>query len=139
MTDITPAIQELHSAYCDSTKMSIELTMSRIFQWQAWQARGWGKAELRLVVQSLHRKIAAGKKWASALTFRRLIGDLEGFEEELADARALARRPRPGAREAVLRATGRGCPSCQNTARRIRDIVAEQKALAALRALKESL
>lgn len=107
MKDVTPGLQALHTAYCQATGLALLFTFARLRAWELWSVNGWTAEDLRLVVRHLKTKIAADRKWPSALQFRNLIERTDLFEEELAEARAHARRPVTSERERVLQASGR--------------------------------
>lgn len=108
MTDETPNATRLHNLYCSLTGLQLKLMMREVFAWNAFTAHGFTEDDLRLVVPHLKAKIKAGRKWPSALLFRNLIEREDFFNEELSEAKALARVPKVDkGRESVLRATGR--------------------------------
>lgn len=141
MTNETQLCSELHKAYCDLTGMRVDLTLQRTFMWQAWKLKGWTVCDLALVIRFLQKKIRAGQKWESSLSFRRLIEDTEGFEENLSMARAAARGPKQDReRQSVLCATGRCGQAQPEPARSAGQIMAERSQLADMLAkFKESL
>lgn len=103
-------IQQLHELYRELTGLVIRLDMARERDWFEWRKRGFGKAELALVVRHIKAGIRTGKRYPGALKFSNLIGMPDRFEEDLAQARAegrkVAARPSPG-RAAAVRASGR--------------------------------
>lgn len=136
MIDTSPAIKALHAAYCRETGQQIELTMPRWFSLEAFRAKGWTEADLKLVVAHLQRKIRLGRKWPSALLFRNLIERLDYFEEELSEARAMARAPKiDKGKSDVLRATDRPHEPPTSECKTCEDIMQQHRQMAAL--LKE--
>ena len=107
MLDETPLVRSLHSLYERNSRRNVTLDMQKIAAWNSWRSMGWTEKDLLLVIDYLKVKIGMGRKWESCLQFKNLIGNTSNFEEELAEARAMARVPRTGERERVLRATGR--------------------------------
>lgn len=101
-------IAELHRVYGEMTGLAVPLTQGNIFRWEAWCFHGFNLADLRLVVGFLKGKIKTGPKTIACLRFSNFIGNPEFFAEDLAEARAVGRRPvvDKGRRE-VLRVTGR--------------------------------
>lgn len=100
-------IRALHAAYVQGSGLPIELTMQRRFTWEPLWAKGVTAGDVAVVIGHLKKKLRA-RRPARQLTFRTFIGDVEAFEEDLAEARAEARvqRPAPG-RLTVLAGTGR--------------------------------
>jgi hypothetical protein len=118
MTDKTPMLSDLHKHYVALTGLDLVLTMPRIYQWEAWKVHGWTSAELSLVVRHIQKRIKENRRRPESLLFRNLIQDTERFEEDLAEARALARVPKVNhALRSVMRASGRELKPEQGTAR----------------------
>jgi hypothetical protein len=115
------------------------MDMPKIMAWSMWQAHGWTAEDLKLVVRHLKTKIAQERKWPSALQFRNLIERPDLFEEELAEARALARIPviDPGRKQALL-ATGRSTQVVQTEPRPAGDVIAAARALEDFRAWRQA-
>ena len=91
--------------------MEFRLDMGRLQLWQIWRSHGWGKDDLRLVVDFLKREIQNQRRWRSALYFTNLIANTDRFEEFLADAKARGRIPVIKANRAeALKASGRRAP-----------------------------
>lgn len=124
------AIKHLHDEYARLTGLVVPLTLPRIYAWEAWIASKHTAADLALVVGHLRTKIHDRGRLMGALSFHRLIEMLDWFDEDLAEARALARRHRvPPNREAVLRATGRKSEPPPTPARSVGEILAAEAAL----------
>lgn len=139
MIDETKLLRDLHQAYVNGSGLVVEFTMSRIHAWQLWRSRGWGFADLGLVLKYLKRMIKEGKKWQSSLGFRALIENTDAFEELLAMARAQARQPKVDrAKAEVLRATGRK-EEVKAQPRSAAEILRDAKAFEDFRAFARSL
>lgn len=131
-------IPELHAIYERMTGLEVPLTLQRNFQWEAWLVNEWTEDDLRLVVEVLRRKIKAGHKTLSCLRFSTLIGNTEWFAEDLAEAKALARRPQEDrGRSEALRATGRPSAPEPAPARKAGDVLAAGRAFAEFKKWKE--
>jgi hypothetical protein len=145
---MTPAIVQLHHLYRQLTGLQITLDFSRENTWGYWCAKGWTAEDLRLVVAHIKNEIRAQRRFPASLRFSNLVGQVDRFEEDLAEARARSRGSRVDpARASVLRATGRpGAPpppSARPASQIIHQITtnpeAQAKALADLKAFKDSL
>lgn len=107
-TEAQTDIRALHDAYCRSTGMQIPLDMAREQAWFWVWKRGIRAADIILLVAFLRRQIAAEKRNPGCLKFRNLVGNPDYLEEDLAEARAIARRPvKDQGRADVLQASGR--------------------------------
>ncbi len=107
---MTPAdIPNLHAAYQAATGYVLRLDMYRERQWFDWAARGFTQPDLLIVIQHLKRGIRNQTRNSGSLRFSNLIGQPDRFEEDLAEARQVIRKPTPidPNRAAALRATGR--------------------------------
>lgn len=134
MTDEMPNATRMHKLYCSLTGLDLKLMMREVFAWNAFAAHGFTEDDLKLVVPNIKAKIKAGRKWPSALLFRNLIENESNFNEELSEAKALARVPKVDkGRESVLRATGRSTQGRDNFT------TAGQAAFEALKKFRESL
>lgn len=104
MTNITPAIESLHRAYCRLAGASLALTFDRIYWWECWRAKGWTEQDLALVIKHIQRGVDIGTRHYGALKWSNLIQRLDNFEEELAEAKATVRNRAqpPTPRETVL-------------------------------------
>jgi hypothetical protein len=100
-------IERAHQIYCQETGLEISCSIARHFAWGLFLAR-FTPGDLALVCRDLRRQILKGKRSISCFRFQYFIGDLEAFEELLAEYRARQRKPRfkPGKAQ-ILRATGR--------------------------------
>ena len=104
-------LEALHSTYVASSKLAVSWSMARLYTWEFWIAfrtPPFSVADLKLVIRHIQTGIKDGKRNSGALKFSNLIGNPERFEEDLAEAMALSRRPVVDQnRASVLRATGR--------------------------------
>jgi len=139
-------IRQLHAAYCRQTGLVVSLDFWRESQWFEFIRRGFTESDLRAVIGAIRKGIAEGSRNRGALRFHNLVGQVDLFEEELAEVNA--RRPRPGypARAAALRATGRcedlttpAKPAGQVAQRIVSDPEAAAKAFAEFQKFKNSL
>lgn len=147
-------IDLLHAAYVRLTGLDIRLDLAgyRASLWHTWAHQGWGEPELAIVIKFIQRCIRNNDRGfnAGSLRFNRLIGQIDTFEELLAEARATG-RPAPStnpARDSILRATGRPTPGQGSTAARpagqiahalTRDPAAAAAALADFQKMKTNL
>lgn len=128
----------LHSTYCTCTNRTMPMSSSMHFAWAAWSIHGWTEADIKLVVAHINKLIKLNRRRPESLRFHNLIGDTERFLEDISEARALSRQPKPTPRTEILRATGRPEP-VQDTARSAAQIIAAEKAFEQFRQLKETL
>lgn len=135
--NITPEqVQAIHKLFVDLTGRDIPLDLAgcRARQWYDWFQAGFTEADLRLVVAYVKQGIRDGRRNVAALKFVNLIGEPLRFGEDLAEIKAMARKPKMHqSRESVLRATGRP------TQHEYKVTPAGEAAFEALRKLKESL
>lgn len=118
------AIEQLHRSYCELTRLDVACTLFRHFTWEAFLARGFNDSDLVLVCKSLRRDVDKGKRTIGSMSFHRLVGDLEYFEELLAEFRSLQRKPRFATGKAsVLAATQRPAEPVQPGAKKAKDVV----------------
>lgn len=101
MNNIANQVQRLHTIFCEATGTSYTLHYERQRAWVAWMHRGWGEADIKLVVRYLKKAIRENRRNQGALKFRNLISHdpdiLDNFEEDLNEARRVlnVRPPRP--------------------------------------------
>lgn len=132
-------IKSLHDLYCRLTGMTIPLTMPRIYQWEFWLSKGFEEKDLYSVIRMLNVKISQGIKTITCLKFHYLIGNIDWFEEDLAEANALKRRPPPETpRQEILRATGRPKPE-EDTCRTAAQVLDGIRAFEQFKALRNTL
>lgn len=115
METLNPAIARLHSRYIDLTGRRIPLDAGRESDWFLW-AKKFDESDLVTVVNHLQRRIKEGVRRPECLKFSNLIIMTDYFEEDLAEAKAQARKPVVNqAKASVLKATGRpsGPPQVQ--------------------------
>ena len=102
-------IDLLHAAYVRLTGLDIRLDLAgyRASLWHTWAHQGWGEPELAIVIKFIQRCIRNNDRGfnAGSLRFNRLIGQLDTFEELLAEARATG-RPTPGQGSTAARPAG---------------------------------
>ncbi len=70
--------------------------------WEVWSLKKWTAEDIRLVVQHIQKRIQAKCRNPEALKFKNLIGDVDGFEETLSEARAYARIHKPTFQDRVM-------------------------------------
>lgn len=141
MTDITGKISALHKVYEQVSGLPVQLTLNRIWAWEAWMAKGWTEADLRLVMNHLKNRRPNAKVWATMnMMFTKFIADPENFAELLAEARAIARVPRfdPGKTD-VLRGTNRPDKPEPSKPKTAEQVIRESDALKALLEFRDSL
>lgn len=137
MIDETPKLMALHECYCRCSGITIKFDTKRMFVWREFAAR-FNAADLELVIRHLKRKLT-GDRLRTALKFHYLIENLEYFEEDLAEARALVRVPAPRPnRESMLRATGRSVQPETAPARTVAEIIASENALRELLRVRDN-
>lgn len=128
-----------HDLYVKLSGFPLDWSVKRIFAWECYCLR-FTEDDLRIVIKFIKDKSSRGRP-ARSLTFRSLISgpdSLDFFEEELHEARALARREPPTPRAKLLASVGR--PEVEpDRVKSAAQILAESKALADLQAFKASL
>jgi hypothetical protein len=133
-------VKSLHDLYQTLSGLEITLTMQGIYTWEAWLAKGFCEDDLRLVIEHLRRKVKDGKRMISTLRFSKLIGYTDYFAEDLAEARALARKPVVDSGKAqALASTGRTCDTPQAKVRTAGEVLRGNEALKKLLELRDSL
>lgn len=140
MKDDLP-IRALHKVYEDLSGLPVQLTLSRIFAWEAWLSHGWTEADLRLVMTHLKNRRNSAPTWSKMqMMFTKFIADPQNFEELLSEARALSRVKRfdPG-KEQVLKATHRPSTPEHPKEKTAEQIMRESEALKKLLAMRDSL
>jgi len=117
-------IVKLHQLYISLTGMVVGLDGWREHVWFDYIKKGFTGDDLRLTVANLNRKRARGEK-VRGFKFSNLIGNMDYFEEDLAEARIAARVPKQDCgRAEALRASGRTCPGpAPDTTRNVADII----------------
>lgn len=131
------AIRVLHAEYVRLTGLDVALSLPRMFAWEQFMVRGFTGGDLAQVVRL--RRIKARER-GPALAFHWLVEDLDHFEEDLAEARARARKCVHAPDKArVLQVTGRCCEPKTCEARTPAQIMAGNRALDELRKLRDSL
>lgn len=141
MTDITGKISALHKVYEQVSGLPVQLTLNRIWAWEAWMAKGWTEADLRLVMAHLKRRSGSAPVWAKMhMMFTKFIADPQTFEELLSEARAVSRVPRfdPGKAD-VLRGTNRPDKPEPSKPKTPEQIIRESAGLKALLDLRDKL
>lgn len=132
-------ITTLHAAYVQATGLPLRLAYDREAAWFRFLEAKFTSADLVLVIAHLKRGIAKGERRPNCLLFRNLVENLDHLEEDLAMAKALARKPPVTGRDKALALLR---PSATETttsapARPVQEISA--KVLAEWRAMKERL
>lgn len=119
----------LHTLYCKLTKREVRWSMSERYRWEYWRLKGWGEEELTMVVQWITKRIAKGLRRPESLRLNNLL-EPSRFEDDLIDAQAELRKPKPSARARVLAATHRPAapsPPAKSADQVMRESVALQK------------
>lgn len=133
-------IKRLHEHYCKATGLQVELTMQKIYAWESWLTHGWTEQDIDGAVHCAHQRTRDRTGFFRLVGFRWFIERPDYFDELRSEGKALKRRPVVDAnRASALMATGRSPEPRQTEARPMRDLIAENKALQELRALKNSL
>lgn len=127
MTDRTNArrdIELLHAAYVRATGFSLPLDMAREQMWWEVLRRGITPSDIELVVRRIRDGIRRQERNPGALKFRNFVGNADYLEEDVAEARSIARRTvvDPG-RASVLQASGRPPATPPPPARRAGDVI----------------
>lgn len=84
----TPSLNKLHEAYCRLTGMNIRPTMQCLFAWEKFVSEGWTERDLEIVTKHIQKRIKQKRRYPESLAFRNLVGNLERFAEDLAEANA---------------------------------------------------
>lgn len=135
---MNPDIKKCHDTYC-ALAFPLDLTMQRIYVWEAFLAR-FKEEDLSYLLRKLNRDIKSGKKGSYSISFRILLGNLDLFEELLAEYRALERKPRYAAGKVdVLKATGRESEPKQADAKPAGTVIEGLKIAQQLRDFREKL
>lgn len=117
-------IRQLHQTYCEQTGLEIICNMGRRYFWEVFLQRGFTMDDLILVCRNLRRQVKDGRRNMGCLFFTRLLGDLDVFEEFLAEFRALQRKPRfPIGKAQVLNDTRRKAEPATSPPRKARDVL----------------
>lgn len=140
MTDEMPPIRELHRVYQDMSGLIVTLSMSRVEAWRVWKTKGWTPEDLRMVMRMMARKIEEKPRLLRAYRFEYFVGNMERFEEDLAEAQALARTPKRCAdHDQVMRTTARPTQQFFGDAKPVGDVMKANAALAELLKLRDQL
>lgn len=133
-------VLSLHEVYQRISGLSVPLTLGRIYQWELFLTQGHTKEDLVLTLGHLKRRLLKHEVSLGRMRFSTLIGNLDNFSEDLAEARAVARVPVVDrGRLEMLKATGRDAAPQTGQVRQIGDIVAGMKALEAFQEFRRSL
>lgn len=132
----TETIKRLHAMYQQLTGWDLPLSLGRMFTWERWIFMGWREPELQLVIEFIKQRIKEQRRRTESLRFENLVRDTERFSEDLAEARALARRPKPTPRQAALASIGKREPE-PATCKTPGQVMAESKAFEAFRAWRK--
>ena len=122
-------IRRLHAAYVRLTGLSVVLDLAgyRERLWFDWLQMGWTEKDLAVVVGYVKRCIARNERGFNygTLKFGSLVGQVDKFEEILAEARAVGRQPEGrNPRAEILRASGRDSQGPIANSQRAGDVVA---------------
>src|SRR5690348_4456855 len=138
MIDETPIVRGLHEIYTQFTGLRVRFDFQRMTTWNNWRSHSFTSEDLKLVIRHLKGKIIKERKWPSSLFFNNLIGRPDLFEEELAEARAMARVKPVTERDRVLQMSGRPRTSERpQAAQTAGDVLAGAKAFADFRAWRQ--
>lgn len=107
--------------------------MAMHFAWEAWTSHGWTEADLVLVVKHIKKLIGLNRRRPESLRFYNLIGDTERFLEDVSEARALNRAPKPTAKDIIRPQRER------DTSRTAAQIMAGNEALKKLLEVRDEL
>lgn len=94
--------ETLHANYVRLSGRLKPWRMDCVFPWEAWTCRGWGLADLELVINYIKQKIQRHERKPESLKFSYIVCDLDRFEDDLCEAKA-ARGLRD--KKAMVRAT----------------------------------
>lgn len=133
------SLRDLHQVYCTLTNLNLPWQNSHLFAWELFGLR-FTEADLRLVINYLKEKQRKGRPVRS-FTFRNFISGpsaLDFFGEDLAEAKAMSRAPKPHLATSVLRATGRTMPE-PDRVRSAAAIIKGDEALKRLLELRDNL
>lgn len=131
--NLNDEVQRLHKIYCELTCHDYPLPVGRYYLWENFIARGYGEAELRIVINNMNRGIRNQERREGCLRLCNLLLDMDTFAEELAMARKVFRK-KPAyspQKAAVLRATGRHDEPATPEARSV-GVIAERMKLASM-------
>lgn len=140
MTPLQTRIHKLHALYIALTGLDVRLDMARENDWVIWLRMGGDEAGLPIVIAHIRRGIKENKRNHGALKFRNLIGQPDYYEEDLAEAKAMARNAHhPTPKTDILQATGRPPAEPTRPPRTAGEILEGQKAFEEFRKLKGKL
>lgn len=132
--------QKMHVLYCRLTGFEVPWSMDRLFAWEIFCSK-FDESDLRKLIEFIHAKSKRGHP-ARSLTWRNLIGGPESVtfaEEDLAEAKALDRQPKPTPKDNILYLTGRPPPDTSK-AQPVAAVMAQHALMAQLlKGLRESL
>jgi len=86
-------VEQLHETYCSETGLEVPCTMFRLLAWDSFIHRNHNRDQLITVCRHLQKQVKNGRRSIGCLAFHLIVCDLEFFEEQLAEANALARKP----------------------------------------------
>lgn len=101
-------IAQLHSLYETTIGVTLECNYKRQCQWLEFIRAGFTADDLKLMIWYRRKTVKEPRILANMLKFSFLIGQLDRTEEDIREARAMAKnKPRRTDRTRVLEATGR--------------------------------
>lgn len=125
---VPQAIRDLHNAYERLTGAQLTLNWQRLDQWRvfmAYRQPPFTCDELRIVVAHIRKGVSDNRRNMGALKFHNLIGQPDYFEEDLNEARAMARPKPPDTKAVTYHNTQRIMPDANtgNTAVPLADVI----------------
>lgn len=111
MESIDPAVQSLHSAYCQAMACEANMTASMERWWRDAAKEGLDADMLRLVIHERRKRITTGVRNKECLYIRNLAGSEDAIADTVNEAAVIRAAMRvkvmPRGRADVLQATGR--------------------------------
>ena len=139
MSDARKDIEAMHAAYVRGTGLDVRMDMAREIAWYEVWRRGIRAQDIDLVIAHMKRK-AKAQRTVRSFTFRNFVGNADYLEEDILEAKAANRIPRPHpGRAAVLQATGRPAAPEPPPSKSVGEILSNEQILSGLAKLKEEL
>jgi len=97
-------IPTLHKLYCQLSGFDLRYNIDRERAWYEYIKAGFTAEDLRLVLAHLRHGVIHGGRYPGCMGFTRLIWNLDKFEEDLCEAKAIARNnPTKTNRQSVIK------------------------------------